>query len=669
VPARVATLEQGQFRREATSQGAPLPGVPQPRRTRPRVAALFAGALAIGTLLFDLPLIRVGLDPQDEGYFLEQATRVLRGQLPYRDFDSLYTPGLLYVHAALLDLAAGHDVLAVRAVGLVARIVLALSLYALCRPLARPFFAWLPSAYVLIALDTVPTSWEPHPGWPAAALSVLAALAFSRLPEVPANRRPWWLVGVGGLTALAFATKQNVGVFLGIGLAVYLVWHGTHVAESGVVSPWLRVLQVGLVAALAAAVAWLISPHFSPMLAGYFLGPIVIAGVVPLAAVEVSSGGRRVGPVLADVALLGVGFVAVSVPWLIALLVALNGQWELLRGFIGAVNQDILWHPMDLPTNGAWPTVIGVAAALTCAVYLRRRPLGLIAALVVLAGFGAAMFLLTAQPSDSLRDAILWTPARAANGLQGFLPLLAIVAAIAWCLKASSDLTRWRLGWLTIGGAVMFLAEYPRIDAIHLAWSSPLALGAGAVMLDRLHLRLGERWQLGAWSKAVLAIALVLVPLATTLPMVIERAQALLDPPDHTSLSTFTPITGLSGVRGVLANQYDQATLVAATRYAREITQPGEPIFVYPSSPLIYVMADRPNPTRFAHLYPGAATPDQLQQVISTLATVRVAVVNGSDMQYWGPAASNQPLETYLANNYQEVGRFGDYRVLASARQ
>jgi hypothetical protein len=221
---------------------------------------------------------------------------------------------------------------------------------------------------------------------------------------------------------------------------------------------------------------------------------------------------------------------------------------------------------------------------------------------------------------------------------------------------------------MTIAGAVMFLAEYPRIDAIHLAWSSPLALAAGAVMLDRLHARLGQRWQLGARSQTVLAVALVLVPLATTLPMVIQRAQALLDPPDHTRLSTFTPITGLGGVRNVLANQNDQATVVAAARYAQGITQPGEPIFVYPSSPLIYVMADRPNPTRFAHLYPGAATPDQLQQVIATLETVRVAVVNSSDMTYWGPPASNQPLETYLATNYREVARFGDYRVLTSTR-
>ena len=67
--------------------------------------AVFALLLFIGVLVFDAALIRVGLDPQDEGYFLEQATRVLHGQVPYGDFDSLYTPGLLYVHALLLHCA------------------------------------------------------------------------------------------------------------------------------------------------------------------------------------------------------------------------------------------------------------------------------------------------------------------------------------------------------------------------------------------------------------------------------------------------------------------------------------------------------------------------------------------------------------------------------------
>jgi len=567
------------------------------------------------------------------------------------------------LHALLLDISGRPNVLALRAVGLVARMVLAVGLYALCRPLARPFFAFLPPLYVLIGLDTIPISWEPHPGWPAAALSIIAVLVFVRVPEIVGAWRPWWLMSVGALTALAFATKQNVGVFLGLGVTVCVLAPGTVVADF-TVSPQLRSLQVALLGALAAAVVWLISPHVSPLLAGYFLGPIVFAGVVPLATGRVSSSGRRLGTGLADIGLLGIGFLVVSVPWLVALVVALNGQWEFLRGFVGVVNQDVLWHPLDLPKSEAWACAIGVSVALALAVWARRRLLGVIAALMALVFFVFASVLLTARPSDSLVQAVLWAPVRAADGLQGFVPLVAIVAAMGWCLRASPSLTRWRLGCISVVGALMLLAEYPRLDTVHLAWSAPLALVAGAAMLDRLHRQLSQRWRLRVSGHVVLWLALVLVPALTALPSVYQRTQALLAPPDHTRLATYSPVDGLDGVSAVLANENDQATLVAATRFAVQISEPGEPIFVYPSSPLIYVMADRPNPTRFEHLYPGAATPEQLRYIIATLKDVRVVVVNEAEMAFWGPPGANQSLETYLATRYRQMAVFGDYRVL-----
>src|SRR5438445_2143315 len=152
-----------------------------------------ADGLAIVCLLLvlgiDLALIRVGLDAQDEGYFLEQAIRVLHGDLPYRDFDSLYTPALLYLHASLFSLFGDSHVLILRATGLAARALLAGGLYLVCRPLVRPAIAVLPGLYILVALDRLPLTWEPHPGWPSAALTVLTVWAFGRLPQMRGRRR------------------------------------------------------------------------------------------------------------------------------------------------------------------------------------------------------------------------------------------------------------------------------------------------------------------------------------------------------------------------------------------------------------------------------------------------------------------------------------------------
>jgi hypothetical protein len=87
---------------------------------------------------------------------------------------------------------------------------------------------------------------------------------------------------------------------------------------------------------------------------------------------------------------------------------------------------------------------------------------------------------------------------------------------------------------------------------------------------------------------------------------------------------------------------------------------------VYPSSPLLYVMTERTNPTRFAHLYPGAASADALNGIMRTLAQlpVRTVIISESALSFWGPAAANKPLEDYLARRYVEVARFREYHVL-----
>src|SRR5579859_2889477 len=89
--------------------------------------------LVIGCVVAEAIVLRVGIDDLDEGYFVQQGVRVLHGQLPYRDFQTLYTPGLAYVHAALFGLLGGPFVLAPRVLALAARAGLALLLFVLTR--------------------------------------------------------------------------------------------------------------------------------------------------------------------------------------------------------------------------------------------------------------------------------------------------------------------------------------------------------------------------------------------------------------------------------------------------------------------------------------------------------------------------------------------------------
>jgi hypothetical protein len=600
--------------------------------------AILVGLAALG---IDLALIRVGLDPQDEGYFMEQATRVLRGDLPYRDFDTLYTPGLLYLHAALLGLVGDPSVLVLRAVGFVARALLAFGLYALCRRLARPLFAILPALYVLVGLDGVPQTWEPHPGWPSAALTVLTVLAVTRLPALRGRQRGLWLFGIGAATAVVFVFKQNVGVFLGMAVVACAVLQGLDGARQ-TPTRGLRLLQLGLIAAFLLAVAWLIHSHADVLVAVYFLVPIGAALVAPLWLPDASDSGRGPSSLLAPFVWLAAGFGIVTLPWLVALLGALDGQVALLSGFVGAVDQDVLWHPLDLPTGGDWATVLGCVVAVVLALQLGRSMLGRLAASGVAVTFAACGVLLTAHADDNPLAAVLLWPGRATDNTQALLPLLAIVAGAVWCVRAPRSNTRWEIGWLTMASAVIFLSEYPRIDEVHLAWAASLAFATGAVVLEKLYAWLVRRWRLEGAARGVLVAALLAVPAATTVPNIGERIHAL------------------------AVSEKNTAAFTSTMNYVQGVTSPGEPIFVYPTMPLLYVMADRPNPTRYAHLYPGAASPNELDSIIATLdeQPVRVVVVNQAALKYWGPPASNQPLEDFLALGYQSVARFGDYRVL-----
>src|SRR5919199_2924691 len=98
---------------------------------------LLVGSLLLLAIGLEAAMLWVGIDDLDEGYFAQQATRVLHGQIPYRDFDSLYTPGLLYLHAGLFFVLGGPSLIGLRVVGLVGRALVVWLMYALGRSFAR----------------------------------------------------------------------------------------------------------------------------------------------------------------------------------------------------------------------------------------------------------------------------------------------------------------------------------------------------------------------------------------------------------------------------------------------------------------------------------------------------------------------------------------------------
>ncbi len=98
---------------------------------------LVACVLALVSLLVFLTYWDYGIN-DDEGYLLGGVTRILRGEVLYRDFHHTYAPGGFYL-VALLFRVFGEDLLVLRALWVVLRVlIIALAYLAGRRILPRP---------------------------------------------------------------------------------------------------------------------------------------------------------------------------------------------------------------------------------------------------------------------------------------------------------------------------------------------------------------------------------------------------------------------------------------------------------------------------------------------------------------------------------------------------
>ena len=676
---------------------------------RPGVPGVLALGLIAACLIVDRSMLRVGLDELDEGYFADQATRVLHGQLPYRDFENLYTPGLVYLHAWLFGVLGGPSLIGMRLASLAARAGVGVGMYVLGRQLLSPLWAALPALFLLVGLDTIPAGWEPHPGWYS---TVFAIACVWLLAQVPSARRRWpWLVGAGVAAGVSYVFKQNTGAFLAIGAVDFLLLQGADVPRRPV-TLGLRAVQWLAAIGTLAIVGWLMHAYLDVAVALLIAGPLLAAGVVllrrdtvaervsphargdaaegvrqpvaggasvdavdhlrerpdrPRHSVGVGAGAVGVGDRLVLVLPFLVGAIGVTLPWLAVLTLSLGGHVELLGGFVGGVDQAALYAPIELPSATALP---GVAIAVLLVAGLGPRSsrrwrsviVAAISCLVVLSVW------LTRVADEPVVASVLLMPQRAGVGLATLLPAMGGLGAAWLCRRAVRDAHDWRVRWYLVAGAVTLLTQYPRMDTVHLAWSAPILLVVGALVLARACAFLDTRWQLTRGARGILRGAALFVPLLAALPAVYLRAGVLYEADPDTGWPTdawLIPLDRPPLVLGFRVAAVANFQLTDLLDYLRTSTVEGDPVFVYPSEPLVYVLANRPNPTPFSHIYPGIS-PRDVQLLIQDLeaAHVRTVVVSDAWLGFWDFGGGTQPIDDYFKAQFAEVARFGVYRVL-----
>jgi hypothetical protein len=719
-----------------------------------------------------LSLAHYSFDILEEGYFATHARRVQLGGLPYRDFSTPYTPGVFYLYAWLMD-HFGPSVIALRVVQVLGRGVLCLALYALGRRFASPFFAALAPALIL-AIDTAPALWSVHPGWLTAPASVGVVLAIAHYARSAQAR---WLFVAGIAAGVGFALKQNLAAYVLLA-ALWLLavaeqrlplirlparrrgrtagWedavgppvapgltiprHTSNGASHGRMLRGTRIaLQVLALAGLPLAALYLVRAYFTPLVGVVF--------VLPLAAVSLAAGARLLRAEAAGTAatlpaaaslgreasfyarplVLLAGFGAVTLPWLVLLIRALDGRIELLAGFVGQIDLTGYFYGMDPPTadhlrlvGGLLLLPVAVTGLAVAGLWGRRgAALGLVALACVLlrqvlerapdgepwnvvaAGIqtwrmvGAAWQGFGASPPKT-NDFILYVPVLAfwaglgrliwdevrlersgewrADGAAGVTP---DGAAAREDERAARDQGTLRL-WLLAAGAALLLNQYPRMDEIHLLWSGGVIFVVGADVLHAWYRRLlriapeVRAWTLG---RSTLRLSLALLPALAALPVVWYRIDGLGPllpaPPAETHAATdgargrIEPIDLPEGRGQVWLPAGDAEVVEELVGMLHAKTAPGEPIFTYPSIPGIYYLADRPNATRFNHLFPGFASPPEQDEMVSQLETVRYVVWDDGASHYWVRPGDNLPVTEYIQTHFRVERFIGPYAVLA----
>jgi len=215
----------------------------------------------------------IGWFPADAGTIGQAAERVLRGELPHRDFHDVYTGGLALLHAAAFK-AFGVSVMTMRWVTYAIYLAWIPAVWILAVRLGGPAVAVL--ATLLAAAWSLPVYPEAMPSWYNLFLATFGTLALLRFTDTRAKR---WLVLAGALGGLSILVKV-VGLYFLAGAALYLLHDEANQARGtdgrGGDGAYRAIALAGC-AGMATAVAWLVLRGMGPR--HFFL-----YGVPPLAA-------------------------------------------------------------------------------------------------------------------------------------------------------------------------------------------------------------------------------------------------------------------------------------------------------------------------------------------------------------------------------------------------
>lgn len=176
-----------------------------------------------------------GFNYYDEGHILHLAQRILQGDIPYRDFHFIYTPGTLYITVLAFKIG-GVSILSGRIVLLLTAITTAVVLYAVVKKYTAQ---WIPSVLaVLMYLAWAPTHIN-FP-WPVNFVILTSLVYILSMMIYRETGKIAFLLLAGSMIFATFFFKHNFGLGL-------LVVNGLYIATNSK----RRIVSIATAAGLA----------------------------------------------------------------------------------------------------------------------------------------------------------------------------------------------------------------------------------------------------------------------------------------------------------------------------------------------------------------------------------------------------------------------------------
>ena len=653
-----------------------------------RIGAWPATALvvALAAALF-LSFVGYGYELSDEGNILYQILRTYRGERPYLDFETGYTPAVFYLNALLFDWFGVSAVplrIALACVNATA-VLLIFRLALRFAPVAESACAALTYAVFLPFFAGQFASFNiPYPAWYAVTAWLATELAVMRATE---TKRRGWILAAGALAGVAFSFKPNTGV-LALGSLV-LARCLASAPLRGRLGAWLEGLLLG-----AACLGIVATLTFEFLTEQFLL--LGIPALFFLAAAwrsrnrvrrELPTRTRSVGEGIRDLVAVLVGFAAVTAAWLAYFLPQLG--WErfatevLLLG-AGVERIYLLYYP-DL--SGWSGVLLGFALALwvlPAAIgrgWIAARGLAVLGAAVLIGGTGALLAFGLAP------EGFVLSVAMQLENLSYFLiPLVLFGAAVVWAVRVEEraaaygpDGLRPGLDLLAVAlvfALFLFLQLYPRIDFMHVVIAMPSALVIAAGALHRF-----RRWCAGEldgnpvarrlfadgrgrWLRAAVLAPVVLALVARALPIVDAR----LDLGGPRLRETTSMGRAALPVAVERDRDRDLRELRAVADFVSRSTRPDEPIVAFPALAMVPFLTDRKTPVAHDYFFPGRpdhAAEAEMVAAIEAAKAPLVVTLNDRLGYFSASPAYYFILRDYVQRNYALVRRIGRYDILA----